>query len=555
MASGTTYLTSDKTRLLTPHYFRGGNLPKVMQSTDTSNATFLTVNTPTGTFGFYVNANSSWAGLASQYGTNAVEYFAYFEINPEATYSRIQFQKKTLFKENVSISKELTVDNSIFTHNGIYMYGSSTSNVTDSLYFTKAADAGGATLTNSGTEYSYPTGPNIFPVRIYGYPARWKITYTDGVETEKTIYDSPSLWINIKSVKSSDLTATGYNEYYYLSSTNDRTSNGNYRIHSTKYLITVGQGGTGSNTSAFQSGGIIYYNGSKMVSNANLTTSGSNITIKATYYPLIYLEALSTNGASTYTRGYLEAGYDDKLVLWCDSDKTTTSKSRRGLAVYGYANKSDSKYALALRQCDTTGAWQADQYILTNGNWSNWITLSTIGAAAASHTHSYLPLGGGTLTGAVNTANNTWNKIGDDAQLGDINSAGCVGIQGLNGNTGLFFTTYNQTTKTTGGSIKWDGSHFIFSHSITANVTGTASGNMPWFVESSCDANSCAQGFHIVSAAITNAPTTNHGALLYVSSVGTPFQIFFPDNQNYVYKRWYTSGAWTSWQIMNAAWA
>jgi len=39
-----------------------------------------------------------------------------------------------------------------------------------------------------------------------------------------------------------------------------------------------------------------------------------------------------------------------------------------------------------------------------------------------------LPLSGGTMTGAINTANNTWNKIGDDIQIGDINEAGTLGI-------------------------------------------------------------------------------------------------------------------------------
>jgi len=39
--------------------------------------------------------------------------------------------------------------------------------------------------------------------------------------------------------------------------------------------------------------------------------------------------------------------------------------------------------------------------------------LTDIGAAPAV-TGGYLPLSGGTLTGALNTANNTWNKIGDD---------------------------------------------------------------------------------------------------------------------------------------------
>lgn len=92
-----------------------------------------------------------------------------------------------------------------------------------------------------------------------------------------------------------------------------------------------------------------------------------------------------------------------------------------------------------------------------NGGNSTWVNVS-----------------GDTLTGALNTANNVWNKIGDDAQLGDINKAGHIGIQGLNGNTGLFFTTYNQSTKTTGGAITWDGSNFTITGTIATSISGNA---------------------------------------------------------------------------------
>ena len=59
-----------------------------------------------------------------------------------------------------------------------------------------------------------------------------------------------------------------------------------------------------------------------------------------------------------------------------------------------------------------------------------------------NHTHSYLPLSGGTISGAVNFANNTWNKFGDDVYVGDCNTAGMLGIKGSNGNTGIYFAPY-----------------------------------------------------------------------------------------------------------------
>lgn len=53
---------------------------------------------------------------------------------------------------------------------------------------------------------------------------------------------------------------------------------------------------------------------------------------------------------------------------------------------------------------------------------------------------------GDTMTGALNLANNVWNNVGDDAALGDCNASGCVGIKGLNNNTGINFVPYSGST-------------------------------------------------------------------------------------------------------------
>ena len=70
---------------------------------------------------------------------------------------------------------------------------------------------------------------------------------------------------------------------------------------------------------------------------------------------------------------------------------------------------------------------------------------------------------------------------------------------------------------------------------------------------SSLDANTISEdGIWYVYGGINGAPMSNHGVLVYVKSVGTPFQMYFPDNLLYVYKRIYTSGAWGSWEKMNS---
>lgn len=73
-----------------------------------------------------------------------------------------------------------------------------------------------------------------------------------------------------------------------------------------------------------------------------------------------------------------------------------------------------------------------------------------------------------------------------------------------------------------------------------------------FFVSSSTvNANSCEQNaMYIVRTSITNAPMTNHGVLVDVHAVGTPFQLYFPDNLYYYYKRIYQSNAWQAWTKM-----
>lgn len=83
---------------------------------------------------------------------------------------------------------------------------------------------------------------------------------------------------------------------------------------------------------------------------------------------------------------------------------------------------------------------------------------------------SKLPLSGGRMTGALNLGNNIWNNVGDDAALGDCNVAGCVGVIGLNGTTGLNFVQYGGSAA---GTIKWDGTNFSLSKALPVGSGGT----------------------------------------------------------------------------------
>ena len=99
--------------------------------------------------------------------------------------------------------------------------------------------------------------------------------------------------------------------------------------------------------------------------------------------------------------------------------------------------------------------------------------------ATAGHTHAYLPIAGGTMTGPLNFANGTYNVVGDDVAIGDINIGGCLGVRGLNGNTNIRLVQYGAST-TSGPSapgVSWtctgDG-----TSTISGTLSGTFSGNL-----------------------------------------------------------------------------
>lgn len=58
----------------------------------------------------------------------------------------------------------------------------------------------------------------------------------------------------------------------------------------------------------------------------------------------------------------------------------------------------------------------------------------------------YVKKSGDTMSGALNFANNTWNKVGDDVYMGDYNIGGQLCLMGTNGTTGLSFHKYGDAS-------------------------------------------------------------------------------------------------------------
>ena len=74
------------------------------------------------------------------------------------------------------------------------------------------------------------------------------------------------------------------------------------------------------------------------------------------------------------------------------------------------------------------------------------------------------------VAGVVKLANNKWNQIGDDVQIGDQNISGHLCIQGLNGATGIRLKEYNGSSY---ADINYDGSKIILDKSV--QISGTNS--------------------------------------------------------------------------------
>lgn len=87
-----------------------------------------------------------------------------------------------------------------------------------------------------------------------------------------------------------------------------------------------------------------------------------------------------------------------------------------------------------------------------------------------------LPLSGGTISGALNFANGTWNLVGDDAYMGDHNIGGSFCIMGANDTTRLALV--NKDNQGDYALVEYGGGNLNFNKKLGANITGHADGDL-----------------------------------------------------------------------------
>ena len=148
---------------------------------------------------------------------------------------------------------------------------------------------------------------------------------------------------------------------------------------------------------------------------------------------------------------------------WYRLAKSNATGSVGGASQPVYLNDSGTVTALSA----TVGSTDTPVYLKAG-------TVTSTGKSFSS----YVPLGGGTMTGALNLANATWNAVGDDVKIGDFDVAGTLGIKGVNGNPAIALVSTNSDSdyaKLTYNGTNLESSKNVQASSFIGNLSGLAS--------------------------------------------------------------------------------
>ena len=105
-------------------------------------------------------------------------------------------------------------------------------------------------------------------------------------------------------------------------------------------------------------------------------------------------------------------------------------RSRLAFNAYGEVKISNDR-----GQANTSETWY--NILTSNNSGINGSTIKLNGTSITVYSSStadsrFVKKTGDTMSGALNLANNTWNKIGDDSYIGDCNTIGMIGIKAAN---------------------------------------------------------------------------------------------------------------------------
>lgn len=130
----------------------------------------------------------------------------------------------------------------------------------------------------------------------------------------------------------------------------------------------------------------------------------------------------------------------------------------------GVRFSSKSKFLGAVGKCLSNGE---DLLNLRSDNTTTDVVLDSRNYGSYA-----LPKSGGTMSGALNFANSTWNTVGDDSYMGDHDIAGTFCVKGASDETGIALVNVNNGADY--ARISYGGGNINFNKTIGGNITGNA---------------------------------------------------------------------------------
>ena len=249
-----------------------------------------------------------------------------------------------------------------------------------------------------------------------------KINHSNTI-TAKTAYGSTA---TTASANGGSITVTDikYDAYGHITGSTDRT----IKLSQTTYTL-AGLMGSSAKGSATQP---VYWTGSAW---ANTTyTLGKSVPSDAKFTDTVYslptasstLGGVKTTSTVTNASGYTACPIIGGVPYYKDTN-TTYSLSSFGITASA-AELNYCKGVTSAIQTQLNGKVPTSRTVNGKALSSN-ISLSygDVGAAAASHSHSYLPLSGGTVTGAVSITNTTAASSTTTGALKVSGGIGCAG--------------------------------------------------------------------------------------------------------------------------------
>lgn len=154
----------------------------------------------------------------------------------------------------------------------------------------------------------------------------------------------------------------------------------------------------------------------------NLTSTATDQSLSANQGKVLK-GLIDGKAASNHTHSYVPLANGGNITIHADSDSSSTGE-------YALIKAGHNELKIASSAGGTTVTKGQDK-LTFNGNVvyhaGRKPSLSELGAAASNHTHSYLPLSGGTMTGAISSSLNTGTYLDGNKGRALVNSTNTAG--------------------------------------------------------------------------------------------------------------------------------